>query len=55
MIWVTCMQVSELQAENEQLKENGELAALHSSPSLKGYHDDQHRQNPQVSELQDKV
>ena len=51
-------QVSELQAENEQLgKENGELklVALHSSPSLKGYQGDQHRQNPQVSELQDKV
>ena len=52
-------QVSELQAENEQLgKENGELklAALHSSPSLKALDQgDQHRQNPQVSELQDKV
>ena len=51
-------QVSELQAENEQLgKENGELklTALHSSPSLKAYQGDRHRQNPQVNELQDKV
>ncbi len=50
--------MSELQAENEQLgKQNGELklTALHSSPSLIAYQEDQHRQNPQVSELQDKV
>ena len=41
-------QVSELQAENGELK-----VALHSNP--RPYQGDQHKQNPQVHELQDKV
>ena len=50
-------QVSELQAENEQLgKENGELKlVLHSNPTAYQNDHDQHRQNPQVHELQDTV